>query len=75
MVKTGPPSRQDEELVTGRLCRYLALAFCGKGAVAEVTCLLVRDVILLIKVVELSVPASGRSFDTLISGCFFCTAR
>ena len=71
MVKTGPPSCRHEELVSGRLCRYLAIAFSGEGAATNVMGLLVKDMNLLLKVVELSVSALGRALDTLIGAQSF----
>ena len=33
----------ETKMVSGRLCPYLALAFCGEGAAAKFMCLLVRE--------------------------------
>ena len=47
------------------------LAFRGEGAADKVTYWLVRDMNVLLEIVELSLSASGRALDNLIGTCLF----
>ena len=53
------------------MCRYLAYTVIGVGAAADVTCLLVRDMSLLLGLVELSVSPSGKDLGSLIGARLF----